>query len=153
MSRHSDELPGNTATASSKASGAEPGLLEMGRLLERELRGVVHDHLFLAALETRQAAHSLVRIIAMGVITACLLLSAWLALVGAVTIILVQHSLVTASSALMLVFAVHCLVTILLVAAIRKSSRNLLFPATIGRLKPTTSADSQIAGSEAEDAR
>lgn len=141
MSRNCTDQLDYDANPSSKASGQEPGLLEAARLLERELRGVVYDHLFLAALETRQAGESLVRIIAMGVITACLLLSAWLALVGAVVIVLVQHTLVTASSALMLVFAVHCLLAMFLVAAIRRRSRCLLFPATISRLEPATFAD------------
>lgn len=142
MSRHFGDQSDCDASSSSKASGQQPGLLEEARLLERELRGVVYDHLSLAALETRQAGESLVRIIAMGLIAACLLLSAWLALVGAVVIVLVQHSLVTAGSALMLVFAVHCLLAMLLVAAIRRRSRCLLFPAAISRLEPATFADS-----------
>lgn len=129
------------ASSSSKASGHQPGLLEEARLLERELRGVVYDHLSLAGLETRQAGESLVRIIAMGLITACLLISAWLALVGTVVIVLVQHSLITAGGALMLVFAFHCLLAMVLVASIRKRSRHLLFPATISRLEPATPAD------------
>ncbi len=111
-------------------------------MLVRELCEIAHDHLFLAALETRQAGESLVKIIAMGLFTACLLLTAWLALVSAVVIMLVQHSLLTAGSALMLVFAVHCLLAVLLVAAIRKRSRCLLFPETINRLDPAMSADS-----------
>ncbi len=101
----------------------------------------MHDHLVLAALETRQAGESLVRIIAMGLITACLLSTAWLALVSAVVIVLVQHTLLTASIALMLVFAVHGLVAMLLIAAIRKRSRSLLFPATISRLEPAPFGD------------
>lgn len=141
MSRHFGDQSDYAATFSSEGSGQEPGLLEAARLLERELRGVVHDHLFLAALETRQAGESLVRIIVMGLIAACLLASAWLALVSATVIVLVQHSLVTAGSALMLVFAVHCLFAMLLVAAIRKRSRCLLFPATISRLEPATPAE------------
>lgn len=141
MSRQVDDDPDYGTATTSEASGQEPGLLEAARLLERELRSVVHDHLFLAALETRQAGESLVRIIAMGVITACLLVTAWLALVSTIVIVLVQHSLATAGSALMLVFAVHCLFAMLLVAAIRRRSRNLLFPATISRLKPATFVD------------
>jgi uncharacterized membrane protein YqjE len=136
MSRYSDEQSDHNGSTPSKASGREPGLLEVGRLLERELRGIVHDHLLLAALEARQAGESLVRIIVMGLITACLLSTAWLALVATVVIVLVQHSLMTTTTALMLVFAVHCLLAMLLVAAIRKRSRHLMFPATISRLEP-----------------
>lgn len=140
MPRYSGDQSDYDANFSCKASGREPGLLEVARLLERELREVVYDHLFLAALETRQAGESLVRIIVMGLITACLLSTAWLAVVSAAVIVLVKHSLMTASSALLLVFAVHCLVAMLLVAAIRKRSKHLMFPATISRLEPAASA-------------
>lgn len=83
----------------------------------------------------------------MGVITACLLVSAWLALAGSIVIVLVQHSLLTAAGALMLVFAVHCLLAMLLVASIRKLSRNLLFPTTISRLEPARSDEPDTEGS------
>ncbi len=144
MSRHPDQRSNRGEDSTSEASGQRFGLLEGVGSLGRELNGVFHDHLILAALETRQAGESLVKIVAMGVITACLLLSAWLALAGSIVIVLVQHSLLTAGSALMLVFAVHCLLAMLLVAAIRNGSRNLMFPATLGRLKP---ADSDMSGS------
>lgn len=138
MSRDFRDQSDYDANPSFTTSGQEPGLLETAKLLGRELREAAHDHLFLAALETRQAGESLVRIIAMGLFTACLLLTAWLALVSAVVMMTVQHSLLTAGSALMLVFAVHCLFAMLLVAAIRRRSRCLLFPDTIGRFEPDT---------------
>lgn len=128
-----------------KQPGQQSGLLEHARLLERELRGVLHDHLFLAALETRRAGESLVRIIVMGLIAAGLLLSAWLALAGAVVVVLVQRALLTPGSALALVFVLHCLLAMILFSAIRKSSSRLLFPASISRLEPAVSSD-QTAG-------
>jgi uncharacterized membrane protein YqjE len=141
MPRRTDGQPDFGTGTASEASGQEPGLLEAAGLLGRELGAMVHDHLFLAALETRQAGESLVRIIAMGVIVACLLLTAWLALAGAAVIMLVQHSLVTAGTALVLVFAIHCLLAMALVAAIRRRSRCLMFPATISRLEPASCSD------------
>lgn len=142
MSRHFSDQSDYDENPSSTKSGQEPGLLETAKLLGRELREVVHDHLSLAALETRQAGESLVGIIAMGLFAACLLLTAWLALVGTVVIMLVQHSLLTASSALILVFAVHCLLAMFLIAAIRRRSRCLLFPDTISQLEPASFAES-----------
>lgn len=141
MSRHVDDQSDLGTGTASVASGQEPGLLEAAGLLGRELGAIVHDHLFLAALETRQAGESLVSIIAMGVIVAYLLLTAWLALAGAAVIMLVQHSLVTAGAALVLVFAVHCLLAMLLVGAIRRRSRCLMFPATMSRLEPASHSD------------
>lgn len=146
MCGHFSDASDNDATSSSKGSLNHRGLLEEARLLERELRGVVHDHISLAALETRQAGESLVRIVALGLITACLMFSAWLALVSAVVVVLVRHSLVTAGSALMLVFAIHCVLAMLLFAAIRRRSRHLLFPATISRLEPASRADPDTEG-------
>ena len=119
-----------------KASGQAPGLLETAGMLEREIRKFAYDYLYLAALETRHAGESLVRIIAMGVIAACLLATAWLALVSAGVILLVQHTPMSASLALLVVFAIHCLFALILAAAIRRKSRCLLFPETISRLDP-----------------
>lgn len=147
MCRQSGDELKHDAACPSNGSGRKPGFLEEARLLERELRGVVHDHLSLAALETRQAGESLVRIIAMGVIAACLMFSAWLALVSVVVLVLVRYSLVTAGSALMLVFAVHCVVAMLLLAAIRRRSRHLLFPGTISRLEPVGHTEPDADGS------
>jgi len=141
MPAHFSNQSVDTSRPSLEEPGREPGLLEEARLLERELRGVAYDHLSLAALETRQAGESLVRIVAMGVITACLLLSAWLALVSASVIVLVQHSLVTTSGALVLVFAVHLLVAMLVIAAIRRRSKLLLFPASVRSVAPEAQAD------------
>ncbi len=140
MSRSFEDQTDRDLNGSSAASGQEPGLLDVARLLEREVRGVVYEHLYLAALEARQAGESLVRIIAMGLIAACLLATAWLALVGATVVVMVQNALLTAGAALILVFAVHCLVAMFLVAVIRKHSRSLTFPATISRLDPARSA-------------
>jgi len=120
----------------SEAPGHEPGLLESAKLLEHELRSIAYDHLRLAALESRQAGKSLVRIVAMGVITAGLLLTAWLALVGAAAIALVQYTVVSASVALLLVVGAHCLVAVILAGSIRMHSRYLMFPATVSQVKP-----------------
>lgn len=120
----------------SNPSGHPPGLLETASLLERELRGVLHGHLVLAALETRKAGESLVWIVALGVVSACLLSTAWLALVGAATLTLVELTSLPLGGVLLMVAAVHGLAAGLMVVAIRRRSRNLLFPASVSRLAP-----------------
>jgi len=142
MSAQSDYRSKAVVSEISETSGQEPGLLDGVGLVGRELLGVIHDHLFLAALETRQAGESLVSIVAMGVIMAGLLLTAWLALAGALIIVLVRHSILTTSSALILVFAVHCLVAVFLISAIRKRSRSLMFPATLSQFDSAKIVDS-----------
>ena len=144
MTSRLDIAPDHHADPSTKASGREPGLLETARSLGKELHGSVHDHLVLAALETRQAGESLVRIIAMGVIMASMLLTAWLALVSAGLLLLVERSSVSASLALLIVFALHCLLALVLLFAIRRRSRCLLFPATISRLQPAADSPSDV---------
>lgn len=148
MSRNSVNQMDSDEILPSKASGEEPGLLEAARLLERELRQLASDHLQLAALETRRAGESLVRMIAMGVISALLLVTAWLALIAAVVVAVIEYSLLTASVVFLLTFVVHCAVALALLFGIRKQSRCLLFPSTISRLQPTT-AD----GSSTREAR
>jgi len=49
-----------------------------------EVRLLVHDHLRLAALEARRAVRDLVVMIALGIMTALLLVTGWLALVASV---------------------------------------------------------------------
>lgn len=54
---------------------ADSGFLEDLKSLWHELRGLVHDQLTLAALETRLAGNSLVTMIAAGVMVAALLVT------------------------------------------------------------------------------
>lgn len=122
--------------ASSDNPGNSPGLLEEIRLLGRELRATAHSQVRLAALETRQAGESLVSIIAAGLIAAGLVFSAWLALVGAVMMALVERDLMTTSTALLLAMSANVLIAVTLIAAIRRKSRRLLLSATVNSLAP-----------------
>lgn len=122
--------------ASSDQPGNTPGLLEEVFLLGHELRAAAHSQVRLAALETRQAGESLVIIIAMGVIAAALVFSTWLALVAAVMLALVEHGLVTASTASLLAMLANLLIVVILIAAIRRKSRRLLLSATVNSLAP-----------------
>jgi hypothetical protein len=122
--------------ASSDSPRISPGLLEEVWLLGRELRAAAHSQVRLAALETRQAGESLVSIIAMGLIAGGLVFSAWLALVGAVMMALVERGLMTTSIALLLAMAANVLIALILIAAIRRKSRRLLLSATVNSLAP-----------------
>src|ERR1700741_1136136 len=68
----------------------EAGLLADVRSLWRDLDGLVHDQFALAALETRQAGESLVSMVVTGILVAGLLISAWLGLIGAAVLWLVN---------------------------------------------------------------
>lgn len=82
----------------------------------------------------------------MGLIMACLVLSAWLAVMGGVVIVLVHHSLLTSSSALILVFAVHFVLAMLLVSTIFNRSRRVLVSATSSRIQPVMHPDRKMQG-------
>ncbi|MDT8321633.1 MAG: phage holin family protein [Xanthomonadales bacterium] len=111
-------------------------MLDEFLLLGHELRATASSQLRLAALETRQAGESLISIIAMGLIAAGLVFSTWLALVAAVMLALVERGLMTASAASLLAMAANMLVALILIVAIRRKSRRLLFSATVNSLAP-----------------
>src|SRR4026207_2582747 len=108
---------------------AAPGLLDGVRSLWHEFRGLAHDGLTLAALETRQAGNSLVTMIAAGMMVAALLVSAWLGLMGAAVLLLIGIG-VAASIAMLLAVAANLVFALILYDVIRRQSRHLQVPAT-----------------------
>jgi hypothetical protein len=109
-------------------------LLEIVQALWNDLRGLAWDHLQLAALETQRAGKSLVNMVIYAVAAALLLVSAWLALLGAIVAGLIALGL-NASVALLLVAASNILAALVLYQLIRRSSQYLRFPATLRSLK------------------
>lgn len=129
-----DKRPGQT-TASGNALN-DSGLLENALALWSELRGLSHDGLRLAALETRQAGMSLVTMIVAGVMVAVLLNVVWLGLMAAAVQWSIENGIMP-SSAIMLAVAFHLLLVLILFSVIRRKSRFLGFPATLRSLKST----------------
>jgi hypothetical protein len=128
-----DGTPGQTVTPGDPAGGS--GVLEDARSLWLGLRGLAHDRFRLAALETRRAGESLVSMVVEGVMVGVLLSCAWLGLVAAAVLWLVESGLV-ASSAILLAVAFNLLLALILIAVIRRRSRFLQFPATLRSLQP-----------------
>lgn len=140
--------PNNISTtrrpsASPDKPGNSPGFLDEFWLLGHELRAAAYSRVRLAALETRLAGESLISIIAMGLIAAALIFSTWLALIAAVMLALVERGLVNASTASLLAMAANILVAVVLIAAIRRKSRRLLFSATVNSLAPRPGDESE----------
>ena len=127
-----DETPRQTAMHSDPVSGST--LLEDAQSLLHELGGLTHDRLRLAALETRRAGESLVSMIIAGVMVAFLLSSAWLGLMTAAVLGLIDHGVVT-SSAILLAVAFNLLLALILCRVMRRKSRYLQFPATLRSLQ------------------
>ena len=112
----------------------QPGLLDEARSLFTEVRGLAQDRLKLAALETRLAGQSVVRMLIAGVVAAVMVISAWLALVGMAVVALIVYGGLSAIAALGIAAAVNLAVAAGLYFAIRKMSENLAFPKTVGGL-------------------
>lgn len=113
---------------------AQPGLLDEARSLFTEVRGLAQDRLKLAALETRLAGQSIVRMLIAGVVAAVMVISAWLALVGMGVVALIEYGGLGAITALGVAAVVNVAAAAALYFAIRKMSRNLAFPKTVGGL-------------------
>ena len=131
------ETPGQTATRSDPVSGS--GVLEDARSLWHELRELTHERFRLAALETQRAGQSLVAMIVAGVMVAVLLSGAWLGLMAAAVLGLIENG-VAASSAILLAVAVNLLLALILWCLMRRKSRYLQFPATLRSLQPMSPA-------------
>ena len=130
-----DETPGQAATRGDPVSGS--GVLEDAQSLWHELRGLTHDRFRLAALETQRAGKSLVDMIVAGVMVGVLLIGAWLGLLTAAALELVEHGVLATSSAILLAVAFNLLLVLILFGVIRRKSRYLQFPATLRSFQTT----------------
>ena len=114
-------------------------MLEDAQSLWHELRGLTHDRFRLAALETQRAGKSLVDMIVAGVMVGVLLIGAWLGLMTAAVLELVEHGVVGTSSAILLAVASNLLIALILFGVIRRKRRYLQFPATLRSFQTTPS--------------
>lgn len=126
--------PAGDIPSPNQAPSKPAGLIDDARSLWRELVGLLHDRLQLAALETRYAAQSLAGMIATGVMVAVLLVSAWLGLLAAVVVWLIHLGLM-ASIALLAGVLVNLVLAAQLYRSILRQSQNLGWPATLRSLK------------------
>ncbi len=125
----------------SDAASPSPSVLhaDMTRLMN-EFRELAHDHLELATLETRLSVNSLVRMAIVSVFTALVLVSAWLALVGAAVLGLISIG-VAPVLAMLLVTAANLIMAYVGWLRIRRLSHWLGWTATQRALKPGPVAD------------
>ncbi len=127
-----DESPGQTATHGDPMS--DSGALEDARSLWHELRELAHDRFRLAALEMQRVGESLVTMIIAGVMVAGLLSGAWLGLMAAAVLELIENGVVV-RNAILLAVAFNLLLALVLFGVIRRKSRYLQFPATLRSLQ------------------
>lgn len=123
---------GNGAAHASHSD--EPGLLASVEVLWQDVRGIAHEHLQLAALETQRAGRSLVWLLVYGILACVLMLGAWVGALAALVLWLISIGL-AASAALLLAAVLNVIAAGLFVLAIRRRSRDLGFPATLASLQ------------------
>lgn len=126
--------PANDIPSASEAPSEAEGLVADVKSLGSELVGLLHDHLELAALETKLVAQNLVGMIATGVVVAVLLVTAWLAVFGAMVLWLIHLGLM-ASVAMLLGALINLVLAALLYRSILRKSQNLGWPATLRSLR------------------
>ncbi|MEX2130041.1 MAG: phage holin family protein [Pseudohongiellaceae bacterium] len=114
---------------------SSPGVWESLRALWNDFRGLLHDHLALAALEIQRAAESLISMMVFGLVLALLLASAWFAALGLLIVWLIDIGF-GLNAALLLALALNLIGAVGLVFAIRHKSNNLKLSASLDNLLP-----------------
>jgi hypothetical protein len=111
-----------------------------------EVRGLIRDHLQLAALEVRLASRSLMIMISAAFCIGALVALVWVGLMAAVLLSLVDggHQPVLV---ILLVTALTAIVVMILFGLIRLRSRDLGLPATMRTLLPTEE-DARVEGQD-----
>lgn len=111
------------------------------RYIWRDLRLLIHDQLKLATLETKLVAESLVSMVATSVAVVLLLVTAWLGLISAAVVFMVELGL-PVSGAILIAVVFNIVIALLLGMAIRRQVSHLQWPATLRSLRPSSAEPS-----------
>ncbi|MCC5867762.1 MAG: phage holin family protein [Gammaproteobacteria bacterium] len=127
----------------SEPSSPSSGLLDQDTSrLFHEFRELAHDHLELATLEARLSIHTLLRMAIIAIVTALVLASAWLALVGSAALALISLG-VAPVLAMLILAAANLALGLAGWQRIRHISHWLGWPATQRAIKPSASNDAR----------
>jgi hypothetical protein len=125
----------STPVAASDASAPPPDLGEHAASLAREVRGLVHDHLELATLESRLFIRRVLWMAMIAVFSALVLAGTWFALAGAAVLLLI-HLGVAPAMAMASLAAANGLLALAGWLLLRRNSARLGWPATQRTLEP-----------------
>lgn len=119
-----------------QAGGTDsPGTGTLMENLWRDLRGIARDSVLLAALEARRAGRAFVRMVAYGIMAAILLVTSWLALVGAAVLAATDSGAASLPGALIIAALLNIAFAALFVWLIKRWDTELLFVATLRQLR------------------
>jgi uncharacterized membrane protein YqjE len=130
-----DAAAGAVAMEAAAASD-EASVFAALRGLVGDAWALVHDHLLLATLEAQRAVKSLTRMLIAGIFAAVLLVTSWLALIGAAMFWWVGSSGASWAQAFLTMAVVNVAVGIAAMLWIRRLAADLLFSATLRTLRP-----------------
>lgn len=131
-----DSTESASASAFDNQSGIDQGLLHEAKALFDEYRKLGRDHIRLAALETRQAGESVVRMVISGVVAGGVAFIGWASLVGAMVAVIVEQGWLSVSMTLLLTGILHMVALFGLAQFIRRQGRGLLFSAIVRDFDP-----------------
>jgi hypothetical protein len=130
------------------SAGSPPGLLADALSLWRDSVGIASDGLQLIALETRQSGRSLSAMMGSGVMFGLLAVSAWLCLVGAMILWLIQSGL-PGTLAMVLGALANLLLALGVFRSFQRHERGLGWPATLRALRSSAATDPLGSGAAA----
>jgi hypothetical protein len=133
MTVHGDSPP--PVVPDDSASPSAPQLDDAVIRLSHELRGLASDYIELASLETRLSVLTVLRMAIIAIVTAVMLVSSWLAVVGAVALGLISLGFAPVV-AMLLVAAANLLLALVGWLRIRHESRSLGWAATQRTIEP-----------------
>ncbi|HWP17987.1 MAG TPA: phage holin family protein [Burkholderiaceae bacterium] len=110
-----------------------------------EVRGALQERLRLLSLEAQRSGLALVQLVLYGVMAAVLVVTAWLTLMGGVTVWLVLHAGLHWVAAVIGIVVLNLIAAALLAAAMRKLVPQLGFPATVRQLRNASRGSSDVA--------
>jgi hypothetical protein len=119
------------------------GVVENAQSLWHEVLKLGHDSFSLVALEIRRAGESLLDMMLAGVAIALLMTTAWLGLMAALVLGLVEQGFL-ASNAMLIAVACNCLLALGFYGVITRKRRYLQFPATLRIIKPKPTVHAEI---------
>lgn len=135
-----DGLPPGAHTAP-----AAPSFSQALSATWEEVRGALQERLRLLSLEAQRSGLALVQLVLYGVMAAVLVVTAWLTLMGGVTVWLVLHAGLHWVAAVIGIVVLNLIAAALLAAAMRKLVPQLGFPATVRQLRNASRGSSDVA--------
>jgi uncharacterized membrane protein YqjE len=124
---------------------ASPGIIKSLIATVRDARGLLADHIELAALDAERAAGSLVRVLIVTIVAAILVVGAWVAVVVGTALWATQAGM-SLTAALFVAAAANIIFAVLLLVWLRRHVPQILFAATLRQLRKSTGADEREAG-------